>query len=287
MVNLALGVTTRHDPSSIAATVFPALEMERAGLVIGPRSFSTGEIIYGAKSPGVYAQIDSLDDARSHVRRLKAQGAHSIKNYNQPRREQRQQVVAAALEENMRSVAEGGSLFGLDITLIQDGNTTLEHNIPLSTFYDDVLQFFSKSKTGYTPTLVGLLNLPTEVQDQVRLGQLSLGHAKVLKGVADAERQILLAREAIFKHLSVHALDTLCREAKAEVLHAIYERIVVTGSTIVSIRLTPSAYAHELAVALPDKVALARPTGVGRAITAYEMPIEGRDEWLAAVGGLA
>ena len=29
-------------------------------------------------------------------------------------------------------------------------------------------------------------------------------------------------------------------EAKAEVLHAIYERIVVTGRTIVSIRLTPS-----------------------------------------------
>ena len=30
-------------------------------------------------------------------------------------------------------------------------------------------------------------------------------------------------------------------EVKAEVLHAIYERIVVTGRTIVSIRLTPSA----------------------------------------------
>ncbi|WP_219893735.1 amidohydrolase family protein [Aquisediminimonas profunda] len=154
MVNLALGVTTRHDPSSRAATVFPALEMERAGLIVGPRTFSTGEIIYGAKQPEVYAQIDSLDDARAHVRRLKAQGAHSIKNYNQPRREQRQQVIAAALEENMRSVAEGGSLFGFDMTLIADGNTTVEHNIPLSTFYDDVLQFFSKSKTGYTPTLV-------------------------------------------------------------------------------------------------------------------------------------
>ena len=50
-------------------------------------------------------------------------------------------------------------------------------------------------------------------------------------------------------------------EAKAEVLHSIYEQIVVTGRTIVSIRLTPSAYAHGLAVALPDKVALARPTG--------------------------
>lgn len=154
MVNLAMGVTTRHDPSSSAATVFPALEMERAGLIVGPRTFSTGEVVYGAKSPDVYAQIDSLDDARAHIRRLKAQGAHSIKNYNQPRRDQRQQVIAAALEENMRSVAEGGSLFGFDMTLIADGNTTIEHNVPLSTFYDDVLQFFSQSKTGYTPTLV-------------------------------------------------------------------------------------------------------------------------------------
>lgn len=154
MVNLAMGVTTRHDPSSSAATVFPNLEMQRAGLVLGPRSFSTGEIIYGAKQADVYAQIDSLDDARAHIRRLKAQGAHSVKNYNQPRREQRQQVMAAAIEENMRSVAEGGSLFGFDMTLIADGNTTVEHNLPLSTFYDDVLQFFSKSKTGYTPTLV-------------------------------------------------------------------------------------------------------------------------------------
>ena len=73
-------------------------------------------------------------------------------------------------------------------------------------------------------------------------------------------------------------------EAKAELLHAIYERIVVTGRKIVSIRLTPSAYAHGLTLALPDKVAVARPTGVGRAIIAYDMPIEGRDEWIAAAG---
>lgn len=154
MTNLALGVTTRHDPSSSARTVFPALEMVRAGKVIGPRSFSTAEIVYGARAAGVYAQIDSYDDALAHVRRLKAQGAHSLKNYNQPRRDQRQQVTAAALAENMRSVAEGGSLFGMDMTLIADGNTTIEHNLPLGVFYEDVLQFFSGSKTAYTPTLV-------------------------------------------------------------------------------------------------------------------------------------
>ena len=48
-------------------------------------------------------------------------------------------------------------------------------------------------------------------------------------------------------------------EAKADVLHAIYDQIVVTGRKIVSVRLTSSAYAHGLALALPTKVALARP----------------------------
>jgi imidazolonepropionase-like amidohydrolase/Tol biopolymer transport system component len=154
MTNLALGVTTRHDPSSSARTVFPALEMVQAGKVIGPRSFSTAEIVYGAKSAGVYAQIDSYDDALAHVRRLKAQGAHSLKNYNQPRRDQRQQVAIAAINEGLRSVAEGGSLFGMDMTLVADGNATVEHNLPLGVFYEDVLQFYSGSKVGYTPTLV-------------------------------------------------------------------------------------------------------------------------------------
>ena len=43
-------------------------------------------------------------------------------------------------------------------------------------------------------------------------------------------------------------------------MHAIYERIIVAGREIVGVRLTPAAYAHGLALALPEKVAMARPT---------------------------
>lgn len=152
--NLALGTTTIHDPSSRASEIFVAGEMQRAGMILGPRIFSTGEIVYGAKSANVYAEINNLDDALAHVRRLKAQGGNSVKNYNQPRREQRQQVAEAARQENMLVVAEGGSLFGMDMALVADGNSTLEHNIPLEIFYDDVVQMFSQSDTNYTPTLV-------------------------------------------------------------------------------------------------------------------------------------
>ncbi|HEX8389527.1 MAG TPA: amidohydrolase, partial [Sphingomonas sp.] len=152
--NLALGTTTIHDPSNRSSEIFGAAELQRAGMLLAPRIFSTGEIVYGAKAANVYAEINGLDDALAHVRRLKAQGANSVKNYNQPRREQRQQVVEAARRENMQVVAEGGSLFGMDMNLIADGNSTLEHNVPLERFYDDVLQFWGGTNVNYTPTLV-------------------------------------------------------------------------------------------------------------------------------------
>ncbi|HEX8309538.1 MAG TPA: amidohydrolase family protein [Allosphingosinicella sp.] len=154
IANLALGTTTAHDPSARAAEIFAASEMQRAGKTIGPRTFSTGEIVYGAKAADVYAEINTFEDALAHVRRLKAQGAHSVKNYNQPRRDQRQMVVAAGQREGMEVVPEGGSLFTMDISLIQDGNATVEHNVPAEIFYDDVVSLWTQTKTNYTPTLV-------------------------------------------------------------------------------------------------------------------------------------
>jgi ParB family chromosome partitioning protein len=64
--------------------------------------------------------------------------------------------------------------------------------------------------------LLGLLNLPADVQDAVRLGQISLGHAKVLKGVTDAARQSALCKQIILQKLSVHALEQLVKEQKQE-----------------------------------------------------------------------
>ncbi|HVM23073.1 MAG TPA: amidohydrolase family protein [Sphingomicrobium sp.] len=150
---LAYGVTTAHDPSNDTSEIFAASEMQKAGRIVGPRIFSTGTILYGATTPFT-VQVDSLDDARSHLRRLKAAGAWSVKSYNQPRREQRQQIIQAARELGMEVVPEGGSLFMHNMTMIADGHTTIEHSLPVANVYDDVLQFWRGSGTAYTPTLV-------------------------------------------------------------------------------------------------------------------------------------
>ena len=81
--------------------------MIKAGHTIGPRLYSTGTIIYGADGD-FKAVINNLEDARSALRRTKAYGAFSIKSYNQPRRDQRQQVLLASKHLEMMVVPEGG-----------------------------------------------------------------------------------------------------------------------------------------------------------------------------------
>lgn len=151
--NLAYGVTTAHDPSAHTETVFALSELQRSGRVIGPRLFSTGFILYGADGD-FKAVINRFEDAQSAIRRTAAFGAQSVKSYNQPRRNQRQQVIRAAREMNIHVVPEGGSTFFHNMTMIMDGHTGVEHNIPVAPVYKDVIELWSNSNTGYTPTLI-------------------------------------------------------------------------------------------------------------------------------------
>jgi len=151
--NLAFGVTTSHDPSANSETVFTLSEMIKNGSLVGPRVFSTGFILYGADGD-FKAVINKLEDAKSSIRRTKAFGANSVKSYNQPRRDQRQQVLQAARELGVNVVPEGGSTFFHNLSMVQDGHTGIEHNIPIAPVYKDVLELWSRSKVGYTPTLI-------------------------------------------------------------------------------------------------------------------------------------
>jgi ParB family chromosome partitioning protein len=63
--------------------------------------------------------------------------------------------------------------------------------------------------------LVALLELPAELQDAVRVGQLSTGHAKILKGISDPARQITVSKEIIARGLSVHATEVYAKQLAA------------------------------------------------------------------------
>ncbi len=151
--NLAFGITTMHDPSATTEFVFSLAELQKTGTIVGPRVFSTGTILYGADGD-FKAVVNSLEDARTHLRRMKANGAFSVKSYNQPRRDQRQQINQAARELGMLVVEEGGSTFHHNMTMILDGATGIEHNIPVAPLYRDVIELWRATDVRNTPTLV-------------------------------------------------------------------------------------------------------------------------------------
>jgi len=151
--NLAFGITATHDPSSNTEMALSQSEMVKSGRMVGPRIFSTGTILYGADGD-FKAVINNFEDAEFAIKRTKAFGTFSVKSYNQPRREQRQQIIKAARENDIMVYPEGGSTFYHNLTMILDGHTSIEHNIPVAPLYEDVLQLWAASKTANTPTLI-------------------------------------------------------------------------------------------------------------------------------------
>ena len=153
LANLAYGVTSVHDPSAFSDNVFANGEMVEAGLMWGPRVFSTGEILYGA-SGNFRSAIESRDDARRHVLRTKQIGAISVKSYQQPRRDQRQWLVEEGRANDILVVPEGGGDLFADLTMVLDGHTSIEHSLPVAPLYRDVRQLMAASGLGYSPTLL-------------------------------------------------------------------------------------------------------------------------------------
>ncbi|HKO56652.1 MAG TPA: amidohydrolase family protein, partial [Thermoanaerobaculia bacterium] len=151
--NLAYGVTTVYDPSAPSLDVFSQAEMVEAGIMLGPRVYSSGDVLYGGQQEDIFAEVNDLEDARRQVRRMKAYGARMIKVYQQPQRAERMWFAEASRLEHMLLTAEGAGELSTDMTMATDGFTSFEHSLPVE-LHDDVVQFLAQSKTFYTPTLI-------------------------------------------------------------------------------------------------------------------------------------
>jgi Tol biopolymer transport system component/imidazolonepropionase-like amidohydrolase len=153
IANLAYGVTTIYDPSAPSLDVFAQGEQVEAGLMAGPRIYSSGDVLYGGQQEDVFAEVNNLEDAKHQVRRMKAYGARMIKVYQQPRRSQRMWFAEACRDEHMLLTAEGAGELQTDLTMAMDGFTAWEHALPVE-LEKDAVQFFAESGSFYTPTLL-------------------------------------------------------------------------------------------------------------------------------------
>jgi Amidohydrolase family len=145
-------VTTNLDNSMWSQNIFPAAELIEAGLMIGPRTYSTGDPLYRGDGPR-QNEISSYEVAEQNVARLQSWGAVSIKQYLQPRRDQRQWISDIARKKGLMVTAEGDSV-EYNLSMIVDGQTGWEHPMSYMPLYQDAAKFFGQAKAVYSPTFI-------------------------------------------------------------------------------------------------------------------------------------
>ncbi|MDA1103387.1 MAG: amidohydrolase family protein [Gemmatimonadetes bacterium] len=151
-IYLAYGVTTSLDNSMWSQNIFPTAELIEAGRMIGPRTYSSGDPLYRGDAAR-QNDLSSYDETAWGVRRLKSWGAVQLKQYMQPRRDQRQWVSDVARTEGLMVTAEGGDLF-YNLGMIVDGQTAWEHPLSYVPVFSDVAKFFGNAGIVYSPTFV-------------------------------------------------------------------------------------------------------------------------------------
>ncbi len=146
--NLAYGVTTAFDPSTLTIDMLAYQDALDAGLTIGSRIFSTGTAIFAFNDFRSRRQVrDVLRRYRDYYR------LSNIKMYRSGNREVRQWIAEEALAQGLQPTTEGALAMKLDLTHIIDGYSGNEHAIPPPVLYDDVVQLLARSGTSYDLTL--------------------------------------------------------------------------------------------------------------------------------------
>ncbi len=148
--NLAYGVTTTRDPQTATTDVLTYTDMVDAGMMHGPRVYSTGPGL------GFWAyNIKSLDHAKEVMKQYsKYYDTKTIKMYLAGNREQRQWILMAAKEQKIMPTTEGALDWKLNMTQLIDGYPGHEHSLPIYPIYGDVVQTVAETKMAVTPTLL-------------------------------------------------------------------------------------------------------------------------------------
>jgi len=117
-----------------------------------------------------------------------------------------QQVFEAALVENIQRS---------DLNPIEKAQGFQQYVTQFKVTHEELAKKIGLDRSTIT-NLLRLLELPAFVQDAVRTGQISNGHARALLALDDPERQAAVCKDIIAKGLSVRAVESLVKDGKPE-----------------------------------------------------------------------
>jgi ParB family chromosome partitioning protein len=168
-------------------------------------SLSASVRSHGILQPLVVRQLGDQYQLIAGERRLRAAqdaGLSSVPvrivNFND------QEVLEAALIENIQRT---------DLNPIEKAHGFKDYLDRFHVNHEQLAQRLGLARSTIT-NLVNLLELAPEVQEGIRVNQITEAHAKLLKGIKNRERQVTLFRQIVALGLSVKATEQLIRESK-------------------------------------------------------------------------
>jgi len=112
------------------------------------------------------------------------------------------QMMEIALLENLQRE---------NLTAIEEANAYKKLIDTLNLTQDALAKRLGKSRSHIT-NMIGLLNLPEDIQKEISNKQITMGHARVLSKLQDTNQQEELAKKVITEGISVRELETLTVE---------------------------------------------------------------------------
>lgn len=83
---------------------------------------------------------------------------------------------------------------------------------------EKIAQVIGKSRVSIT-NILRLLELPQEIQEEIKKGRLSFAHGRALLELHEANQQRILAQKAIAHGLSVRELENLVKKSRPKPIH--------------------------------------------------------------------
>jgi ParB family chromosome partitioning protein len=168
-------------------------------------SLSASVRSHGILQPLVVRQLGDQYQLIAGERRLRAAqdaGLSSVPvrivNFND------KEVLEAALIENIQRT---------DLNPIEKAQGFKDYLDRFHENHEQLAQRLGLARSTIT-NLVNLLELVPEVQEGIRVNQITEAHAKLLKGIKNRDRQVALYRQIVALGLSVKATEQLIRENK-------------------------------------------------------------------------
>ena len=124
-------------------------------------------------------------------------------------------IVKDFSDEAMMEIALLENIQREDLSAIEEAQAFKNIMDKLNMTQDMVAKRFGKSRS-YVTNLLGLLNLPKNVQDDVVSGSISMSHARVLSKFEDVDKVQEMANIIKTNKMSVHELEEISQAGDIE-----------------------------------------------------------------------